>query len=100
MSKLYKGTLPSTENTPLVFLDSDLARHCHKLRHFQSQIATTSQMATITNCYVTPYIWNSGHIDMMLCTADTIYVTLASKMRGAFCEIRVNPMLYLVTVMT
>ena len=25
----------------------------HKLRHFQSQIATPSQIATITNCYVT-----------------------------------------------
>ena len=26
---------------------------CHKLRHIQSQIATPSQNATITNCYVT-----------------------------------------------
>ena len=31
----------------------------HKLRHFQSQIATPSQIATITNCYVTHPTWHN-----------------------------------------
>ena len=32
----------------------------HKFRNFQSQIATPSQLATITNCYVTPFLWDSN----------------------------------------
>ena len=58
----------------------------HKLRHFQSQIATLSQIATITNCYVTGLRVNMTKTKFLVSCDYHDVLQKSEKYPCAFCS--------------